>query len=915
MTSNLEPRDEFTKGQGRSQPTTMPEFSCASDADHVPNAAALPIWNLREVPFHKQFLFTLFFIVAFLIVDGSSTAAQAWEGSPPWYLPVGLSIALLLEGGMVCMPLVFASSLIAAVVNYHRPILSWCGIPGAVCAYLGYVGAAAVLRRRWQADLRRGTVRDVSRYLVACFGGSIVSMVAGVLTLLGDGMIRWRDVPKTAAEWWATDTLAIVAFAPFLVIYVAPLVGHWIRGDNKVYCVTVWRGHSSAMQIIEIAAQSGFVVLAVWFVFGYPPATPYQPLYLLFIPVVWVAVRRGLPGAILTTFSLAVGMTIAAWITQAQRGSQPRLQLATLVLGLTGLFLGAVVTERQQGEQSIRTSEKRYRLLFERNLAGVFRTTITGQFLECNPAAAQLFGYESPQEVLSPPALNLYDGASDREALLTKLKSERFVTNYELKLKRKNGDPVWAMLNVSLVEGAFAKEEILEGTLVDITQRKVAEQRIESLAFYDALTGLPNRILLLDRLSQGLAAARRNNQKIALLFLDLDRFKNINDSLGHSVGDILLQEVAKRLQAYTREQDTVARLGGDEFLIVLNGVTDICDVAIAAERFMDTMTAEFQIQGHSLSIGCSVGISIFPEHGVDTETLIKHADAAMYSAKDCGRNNFQFFTQEMNRQAVERLTLENGLRLALDKKQFFLVYQPQLDLVTGKIIGLEALLRWEHPELGLVPPDRFIRIAENTGLILPIGEWVLREACTQAQTWQQEMLSQVPIAVNVSAMQFRHESFCECVRGILDETGLAPFRLELEMTESLLLANADITLSVLQRLKSMGLTLTIDDFGTGYSSLSYLKRFPVSKLKIDRSLIGDVALNPDDAAITTAILSMARSLSLRVIAEGVEDEAQASFLRAQHCDGIQGYYVSEPLSAEELVRKLPQGLAMSGSTS
>ena len=915
MSANIESRDEFASDQDRRQASITTEGTDPESSQPPPNPGDTQVWDWRKIPFHKQFLFDLFFMVGFLIVDGSSTAAKAWEGAPPWYLPVGLSIALLLEGGMQYMPLIFVSSIMAAVVNYHRPIFSWCGIPGAIGAYLGYVGAAMVLRGPWRADLRRGTVSDVGRYLVACFAGSVISLVVGVLTLLGDGMVGWHDIPTTASEWWATDTLAIVAFAPLLVIYGAPLVRHWLSAGNKVCRLEIWQGHSSATQIMEISAQSGLVVLAVWFVFGYPPAVPYQPLYLLFIPVVWVAVRRGLPGAVLTTFSVSVALTIAAWITQAQRGSQPRLQLATLVLGLTGLFLGAVVTERQQSEQSIRLSERRYRLLFERNLAGVFRTTITGKFLECNPAAAQLFGYDSPREVLSLPALNLYDGAGDRDALLAKLKSEKFLANHELKLRRKNGDPVWAMLNVSLVQGSSGAEEVLEGTLVDITERRLAEERVESLAYYDALTALPNRTLLLDRLSQGMAAARRQDQRLALLFVDLDRFKNINDSLGHSVGDLLLQEVAQRLTACTREQDTVARLGGDEFLIVLNGVRDIPDVALAAERFMDAMTAEFQIQNHSLSIGCSVGISIFPEHGTDTETLIKHADAAMYSAKDHGRNNFQFFTPDMNRQAVERLTLENGLRVALDKEQFFLVYQPQLDLVTGKMIGLEALLRWRHPELGLIPPDRFIRIAENSGLILPIGEWVLRTACSQTRAWQLEILSQLPVAVNVSAIQFRHERFCERVRTILDETGLPPQHLELEMTESLLLANADITLSVLQRLKGMGLTLTIDDFGTGYSSLSYLKRFPVSKLKIDRSFIRDVAVNSDDAAITTAIISMAKSLNLRVIAEGVENEAQTCFLRTQRCDAIQGYYVSEPLPAEELIHKLPRGLARSGIAS
>jgi diguanylate cyclase (GGDEF)-like protein/PAS domain S-box-containing protein len=321
----------------------------------------------------------------------------------------------------------------------------------------------------------------------------------------------------------------------------------------------------------------------------------------------------------------------------------------------------------------------------------------------------------------------------------------------------------------------------------DITDRKVAEERAQFLAYSDALTGLPNRRLLHDRLTQALASARRQKSRVALLFLDLDRFKNINDSLGHSVGDLLLQEVAGRLTTWGREQDTVARVGGDEFLIVLTGLKDITDAAVAAERLMDAMIGEYSIQGHAFNVTCSLGISIFPEHGTDTETLIKNADTAMYSAKESGRNGFRFFTEDVDAQAVERLTLENSLQGALDKQELFLVYQPQMDIVSGRIIGLEALLRWQHPKLGLVPPDKFIRIAENSGLIVPIGEWVLRTACSQAQKWQEEGLPAVTVAVNVSAIQFRQEGFCGLVRRVLHETGLAPQYLELELTESLLL--------------------------------------------------------------------------------------------------------------------------------
>src|ERR1022692_461441 len=447
---------------------------------------------------------------------------------------------------------------------------------------------------------------------------------------------------------------------------------------------------------------------------------------------------------------------------------------------------------------------------------------------------------------------------------------------------------------------AGLEERVMQRT----SELSEAVKQVQFLAYYDALTGLPNRTLLQDRLTKALASARRRKDKVALLFLDLDGFKTINDSLGHSVGDLVLKQVAERLMKWAREQDTVARVGGDEFLIVLTSVKDIPDAAVAAERLMNTMTAAYVVQGHSLGISCSLGISIFPEHGADSETLIKDADAAMYCAKENGCNNFRFFTKDMNAQAVERLTLENGLRLALEKRELFLAYQPQMDIATRRVTGLEALLRWQHPELGLVPPDKFIRIAENSGLIVPIGEWVLRTACSQTRKWQDEGLLAVPVAVNVSAVQFRQASFCELIGRVLRETGLAPQYLELELTESLLLSNAHVTFTVLQDLRAMGVKLAIDDFGTGYSSLSYLKQFPVGKLKIDRSFIRDVAVNPDDAAITTAIISMARSLSLKVIAEGVEDEAQMTFLRAHQCDEIQGYYFSKPLAVDKVADKL-----------
>jgi diguanylate cyclase (GGDEF)-like protein/PAS domain S-box-containing protein len=564
------------------------------------------------------------------------------------------------------------------------------------------------------------------------------------------------------------------------------------------------------------------------------------------------------------------------------------------------------ITERKQAEEALRQAEEKYRVIFEDAVVAIFQSTPDGRYTTANPAMARMLGYDSPQELvasITDISQQVYVDPKSREEFKRLLSEHGTVSAFECQIYRKDGSKMWIAASARTVFKAGVLVGY-DGMNEDITARKVAEERVQYLAYYDALTELPNRTLLHDRLSKAMASARRQKDKVALLFLDLDRFKNINDSLGHALGDLLLQKVAERLKRWAREQDTVARLGGDEFLLVLTRIRDVADAAVAAERLMAVMTHEFIVDGNPLSISCSLGVSIFPEHGESAESLIKNADAAMYSAKEKGRNNFRFFTEKMNTEVGERLTLENSLRMALERNELFLVYQPQMDMGTGKIVGLEALLRWQHPELGLVPPDRFIRIAENSGLIMPIGEWVLRTACSQARKWQDEGHPPVSVAVNVSAVQFRQEDFCNLIRRVLHETGLAPQYLELELTESLLLTNADVTFSVLQELKAMGLTLAIDDFGTGYSSFSYLRQFRVSKLKIDRSFVRDVAVNPDDAAITSGIIGMAKSLNLKVIAEGVENEAQMSFLRAHQCDEIQGYYFSKPLTVDKVADKL-----------
>ena len=568
------------------------------------------------------------------------------------------------------------------------------------------------------------------------------------------------------------------------------------------------------------------------------------------------------------------------------------------------------VTERKRSEEELYRAHQMLQTLLNTIPQRVFWKDRNCSYVGCNRAFATDAGLNDPAEIIGKSDFDLvWSETAEVYRTDDKLVMEQGSAKlgYEEIQDRPDGGRVWLRTSKLPLSDREGKVTGVIGTDEDITDRKVAEDRVQYLAYYDALTGLPNRSLLQYRLAKALASARRRKDRVALLFLDLDRFKDINDSLGHSVGDLLLQEVAERLKKWSREQDTVARVGGDEFVIVLTAAKDGADAAVAAERLVHAMSAAIVVQGRTLSVGCSLGISIFPEHGADSETLIKNADAAMYCAKENGGHNFKFFTDDMNAQAVERLTLENGLRLALDKKELFLVYQPQMNIATGKIIGLEALLRWQHPTLGLVPPDKFIRIAENCGLIMPIGEWVLMTACSQARKWQDEGLPALSVAVNVSAVQFRQEGFCETIRRVLQETRLAPPYLELELTESLLLTNADVTHSVIRELKEMGITLAIDDFGTGYSSFSYLRQFRVSKLKIDQLFIRDVATNPDDAAITAAIISMAKSLHLKVIAEGVEDEAQMSFLRAHQCDEIQGYYFSKPLAVDKVADKLRGG--------
>jgi len=438
----------------------------------------------------------------------------------------------------------------------------------------------------------------------------------------------------------------------------------------------------------------------------------------------------------------------------------------------------------------------------------------------------------------------------------------------------------------------------------DVSSTRALSLNLTHQAQHDSLTGLPNRLLLDDRLNHAMGIARRHGVKLALLYLDLDRFKNVNDSLGHEIGDRLLKVIAQRLLGCVRGSDTVSRQGGDEFVILLSEVAAGQDAAISAEKVLRALNAPIDIDGHQLHVSASIGIAIYPEDGEDPASLLKHADFAMYHAKDCGRKNYQFFREDMNVRALERQSIEDGLHLALERGELVLYYQPIVDLWSGRPTGVEALIRWRHPHRGLLFPQQFVPIAEECGLILPIGRWALSEACRQNRAWQDAGLPPLRIAVNVSAVELRHKDFVEGVRTCMSDNGLSSQHLELELTETFLMQDSASTALVLRSLKELGIQLALDDFGTGYSSLSHLKGFPIDTLKIDKAFVSELDTNPDDASIVRAVIGLGRSLNIRVVAEGVETAAQLARLQEQQCPEGQGYYFSRPVIADEFPRLL-----------
>ena len=535
----------------------------------------------------------------------------------------------------------------------------------------------------------------------------------------------------------------------------------------------------------------------------------------------------------------------------------------------------------------------------------VLSTDVTGRITYLNTKAERMTGWAREEAVGRPltEVFKIIDGETRKPApnpVAVVVRENKLVgLPVNCILVHRNGDE-------STIEDSAAaihdRKGHATGAVIvfhDVTATRAMTVQMAHSAHHDALTDLPNRLLLNDRLSHAIESARRHQRRLAVLFLDVDRFKQINDSLGHDVGDQLLRSVAGQLTKSVRSSDTVSRQGGDEFVVVLSEMEHASDAAVSADKLLGALAEPHQISGHELHITASIGVSVYPDDGTDAITLLKHADIAMYHAKEDGRGRHQFFQPAMNVRVVERQSIEHGLRRALVQQEFVLHYQPRIDLQTGEMMGVEALVRWKHPERGLLPPTQFVPIAEDCGLIVPMGQWVLGEACRQARAWQTMGLGPTCMAVNVSAVEFRSVEFFDAVRRTLEQTGLAPHALELEMTESVLMAHGDSTVRMLQELKGLGVQLAVDDFGTGYSSLSYLKDFPIDALKVDGSFVRGITDDLHGAPIVRAIISMAKSLNLRVVAEGIETAEQLSFLRAQLCSEGQGYYFGLPLPAEQ----------------
>jgi len=628
--------------------------------------------------------------------------------------------------------------------------------------------------------------------------------------------------------------------------------------------------------------------------------------YVTFFPAVALsAVIGGLGPGLFSALLGAIAATYMFWPPYQSMTFEFKQAMVTsnLVFLFDALLVCSAIEAMHRFYRKSVDAEESQRLaasVFHNSAEGVIITDAGGTILSVNPAFTQITGYTAAEALGRNPSLLRSDrhGPEFYRSMWNTLTFEGHWQG-EVWNRRKDGEAYLEWLTINRIEGSHGVLSQYVAVFHDITESRRKDEHIQHLAFHDALTGLPNRYLMQDRLEHALARAHRESGRLSVTFIDLDRFKEINDELGHNIGDLLLQEAAKRLQSRVRAADTVARLGGDEFVVLMEDLQSSGDCACLAQELMAEIARPMQLDGHTVVIGASMGMAFYPEDGTELVELMKRADVAMYSAKAAGRNSYRFFQPSMLDQANQRLSLERDLRRAVAQSEFVLHYQPKLCVSSLSLCGAEALIRWQHPERGLLPPGQFIPLAEETSLIIEIGEWVIRNACQQVVAWQDQGLKLRRVAVNLSAIQLESDTFVDSVERILHETGLRPEFIEFELTESMVMRNPDRSLVTLNRLHQLGIRLALDDFGTGYSSLSYLKHLPVDTLKIDRSFVEGVPDNDGDAQIVRMIVALAKSVGLEVVAEGIETVTQRDFLMRLGCEFLQGYLIARPLPAED----------------
>jgi diguanylate cyclase (GGDEF)-like protein/PAS domain S-box-containing protein len=575
----------------------------------------------------------------------------------------------------------------------------------------------------------------------------------------------------------------------------------------------------------------------------------------------------------------------------------------TWFLSLTAfLIVGSLAGAYRTRIKVIRASAERFKQLFERNPAGEYRANAAGGILDCNDACARMLGYTSRADLMAHGVSEAYGADNEWQMMFARLRDQGSLASFEMPLRRADGSQVWVLMNASMVSDGKG-HPIVAATLVDITDRKRAEEEVRYRAHHDVLTGLPNRALFRDRLTIALNYAHRAGSQLAVMCLDLDSFNVVNEAFGREGGDLLLKEVATRLNACVREEDSVARVGDDEFTLLVMKPANVGDVTQVARKILQTIAQPITVDGHEFNITTSIGIAFYPQDGGDADSLLKNADSALFQAKEAGRNSYQLCSPFLARKAAERLTLETALHQALERHEFILHYQPQLDLRKQAVTGMEALIRWDRGGKNIMRPAEFISVAEDTRLILPIGEWAIEEACRQGQAWYSEGAA-MKIAVNVSARQFQQPNVVSMIKGAIDRSGFDPRLLEIEITESTAMLDPALTAEILLDLKNLGMSVAIDDFGVGHSSLNYLKRFPIDTLKIDQSFVKDITRGGSDGAIVSAVIAMGKALNIRVIAEGVETQEQLNFLKEHGCHEFQGYLFSRPMAASALTEMI-----------